>query len=144
MAYARVAARPHEVRQGLDAPGVTLTVRVSVVRFQPRSNGPLCEAIRGRFLLALDYGDGERIVEPYCHGLNRDNAEVLRAYQRSGPSRLGHRDPWRLFQMARASGIRVLAESFDASRSDYNERDPDIARIHCQAALHRSARVSHE
>jgi predicted DNA-binding transcriptional regulator YafY len=103
-----------------------------VVRFLPRSEGPVCEAIRRRSLLALDYGDGERVVEPYCHGLDQAGSDVLRAYQVRGPSRLGHRDSWRLFRLERASGLRVLDDSFDGTRADYNERDPDVVRIHCQ------------
>lgn len=105
---------------------------MNVVRLPPRSEGQWCDAIRGRLLLALDYGDGERIIEPCCHGLNAAGVEMLRGYQISGPSRLGHRNPWRLFQVKRIAQARVLSASFKERRADSIERDPDIVRPHCR------------
>ena len=92
----------------------------------------MCEAIRQRRRLALDYGDGERIVEPFVHGLDRRGEQVLRAYQVTGPSKLGHANKWRLFQLRRVTEFRLLDDVFSANREDYNERDPDVAQVHCQ------------
>ena len=105
---------------------------MGVLRFRPKSEGPLCEAIRQRRRLALDYGEGERTVEPYIHGLDRHGQAVLRAYQLAGPSKLGHTNRWRLFQLSRATDLRILDQTFSGEREDFNSQDPDIAHVHCQ------------
>ncbi len=105
---------------------------MTIVRFQPKSAGALCEAIRQRRQLSLNYGDGERVLEPYIHGLDRNGQAVLRAYQVSGPSKLGHATKWRLFQLSRATDVRILDETFSGQREDFNSQDPDVAQVHCQ------------
>ncbi len=107
---------------------------MNVVDFQPRSEGPICDSIRGRFLLAIDYADSERVIEPYGHGLNADGAALLRAYQRVGPNRPEDSTGWRLFRIDKIRHCRMLADRFDGRRDDFNYRDPDIPRVHCQVA----------
>lgn len=107
-----------------------MTLRVIPGRL---SKSPICDAIRLRRLLSLNYGEGQRIVEPYCHGSNVNGDELLRAYQLSGPTKRAHADGWRLFKIGDASGISLLDDSWASSmRSDFNPRDPDVTWVHCK------------
>lgn len=55
-------------------------------------NQIICEAIKSKRTLSLNYGGGARVVEPHCYGVSRSGEELLRAYQTSGHSNLNSVD----------------------------------------------------
>lgn len=107
---------------------------MTVIRLEPRSQGLVCDAIRGMQLLAFNYGDGERIIEPHIHGFSAAGTEIVRGYQVSGPSRKGHPNRWRLFLVDRIRDPRLLEDRFAGEREDFNLRDPDVVRAHCHVS----------
>jgi predicted DNA-binding transcriptional regulator YafY len=92
----------------------------------------VCEAITNRRLLRIDYGAGERLIEPHAHGLSKDGNPLLRAYQVSGASDSGEPTNWKLFRMDRVNSVQATDQHFAGPRPDYNPNDPAMMRVHCR------------
>lgn len=92
----------------------------------------ICEAIRGRRLLSVVYGDRARIVEPYIHGLTSDGTEVLLCYQREGESasRLGS---WRTLHLDRLQAVQLTDVTFPFNQADFDPTAREVRSIHCLA-----------
>ncbi len=91
----------------------------------------ICGAIANRAVVRFSYDGGSRKVEPHCHGVSRAGKEVLRGYQVGGYSESGNPVGWRLFEVAKISGLRHSGEVFVADRPGYNPNDRDMSSIHC-------------
>src|SRR5262245_3429379 len=93
----------------------------------------ICRAIRDRALLTFVYDGRLRIVEPYCHGLSKKGAELLRAVEVGDtslrPERFGFGKLW---TVAKMTDIRVGDATFEPDDPDYNPEDRALARIHCR------------
>jgi hypothetical protein len=79
----------------------------------------VCAAIQDRAVVEFRYDGGTRIVEPHCHGRNRNGTELSRAYQIGGYSRSGKPIGWRLYNVARIVGLRRTGDSFAYARPGY-------------------------
>ncbi|MCH2045045.1 MAG: hypothetical protein MK212_13085 [Saprospiraceae bacterium] len=90
-------------------------------------------AIQNRLLLEFNYADeGTRVVEPFCFGLTRAGNLGLRAYQLGGYTNTSKPD-WKLFDLAKAKDIKVLAKKFEPSvRTDYSVGDKHMKTIYIQ------------
>ncbi|MBI5115043.1 hypothetical protein HZA56_01060 [Candidatus Poribacteria bacterium] len=96
-------------------------------------NPVICEAIRERRLLRLNYHWGHRIVEPHAYGLNDNGHELLRVFQVSGASESGEHHGWKLLRVDEIHGLEILKEQFEGSRPGYKHGDKAMdQRIYCQ------------
>jgi hypothetical protein len=82
----------------------------------------------------FDYEGHPRIVEPYCHGQNRQGQDMLRAIQVGGTTASGRRSFGfgKLWILAKATNIRLSDVHFLPSDPHYNPHDTAMAEIHCR------------
>lgn len=92
----------------------------------------LCRAIEQRKLVRFAYRGGNRIVEPYCHGVTKGGHELLRGYQTTGYSSSGRPKGWRLFRLDEMGEVRITDESFAGRRSGYDPNDQAMEKIFCR------------
>ena len=97
----------------------------------PKLLPKICEAIHARKLLAFEYGDRPRVVQPYCHGVTR-SGEALRAIQVRGTSSSPASTGGKLWTVSKMRGLRVLDEMFVPDDPSYNPEDSAMLRIHCR------------
>ena len=97
-------------------------------------NDAICQAIRARRLLRFEYGGGERLVEPHCHGASAAGQEMLLAYQTSGHSSSGEAEGWKMFVVARMGPVGDGGAQFDAARPRF---DPTraLTSVHCSVSV---------
>ena len=91
----------------------------------------ICEAIRKRALLEFHYHGRRRVVAPYCFGLSRRGADVLRAVQVRGESASGGLGFGKLWVVVEITNLRMLDEMFTPDDPNYNPRDSAMTKIHC-------------
>lgn len=91
----------------------------------------ICRAIRERRVLRFTYEEGEREIEPYCHGYSRDAQELVRGYQIAGASRSHEPVGWKTFRVDRMAAIAVTFATFPAGREGYTADDNRMATVHC-------------
>jgi hypothetical protein len=92
----------------------------------------ICDAIHRLRVVEFDYGDGQRIVHPYCHGVTGTGAESLRAVQVGGSSRPGGLGFGKLWTVAKIKNLRVTDSEFVPDDPDYNPDDSAMVEIHCR------------
>ena len=93
----------------------------------------ICDAIRNRQLLRLNYNWGYRTVEPHAYGLNDNGHELLRVYQVAGASESGEPRGWKLLRVDEIHGLAILEENFSGPRQGYKRGDKALdARIYCE------------
>lgn len=95
-------------------------------------NQKICSAIRTKRIISLYYDGGFRSFEPYCHGRTKKGNEVLRAFQISGYSRSGKQKGWKLLSVSKISNLKILDETFQGNRREYNPKDPAMSSIFCR------------
>jgi hypothetical protein len=93
-------------------------------------NPLICRAIRERRLLRFTYDDGEREIEPYCHGFSREAQELVRGYQVAGATRSGESAGWKTFRVDRMSALAVCFTTF-SHREGYDSSESRMATLHC-------------
>jgi len=91
----------------------------------------ICQAIHQQRQVAFLYRERDRVVEPYCYGVDAGGASVLRGYQVTGESDTGA-PAWKLFRVRETTGLRVLDERFDAPHERYVRNDPSMSKIYCE------------
>ena len=94
-------------------------------------NSQICDAIRNMKLIEFYYNGGNRIIEPHCHGVTTAGNQGLRAYQVEGFSESGKMG-WKMFDLANASNIQVLDETFSGPRDGYKKGDRGMSNIYCE------------
>jgi hypothetical protein len=92
----------------------------------------ICEAIRERRLLAVDYGGSRRLVQPHVYGDDHAGDRLLSAYQVSGGSASGASHGWKSFRMDRVGSVASTTERFHGAQPDYQRDDGTFARVLCQ------------
>ena len=90
----------------------------------------LHHAIEHHLLVEFEYeGLGLRRVQPFCLGLTLSGKLGLRAYQIAGESKTKI-PQWKMFDLGKASKLRVLSESFDPqSQENYHIGDKHMKTI---------------
>lgn len=88
----------------------------------------ICDAIASHVRLRMSYGGKDRVVEPYCHGTDTKNDDVLRAFQVSSADGA---TGWRFFKTANIKAIGPTDETFEGNRPDYVADDAHMRRVHC-------------
>lgn len=91
----------------------------------------ICEAIRKRAMLEFRYHGKRRVVAPYCCGVSRRGADVLRGVQVRGESTSGGLGFGKLWAVADIADLRLSGEVFIPDDPDYNPRDSAMTRIYC-------------
>jgi hypothetical protein len=92
----------------------------------------ICDAIRLRHVIRIQYEGGIRDVEPYVYGRNHDGEELLRAYQLRGISRSGQMAGWKMFRVEDISSVAVTFEPFTPPRAGYDPIDTVITFVNCR------------
>jgi len=94
-------------------------------------NQIICDAIRNRHVLELNYHGHSRTVEPHAHGLSLAGNEVMRCYQTGGTSSTKVPD-WKLMVV---DEIRLLVDTgicFSGTRPGYAKGDKGMSKIFCE------------
>lgn len=95
-------------------------------------NAKICTAIRDKAILEFTYDGYQRVVEPHCHGLTRENNPGLRGYQIGGGSVSGEVPGWKMFDLNKASIIQITDRNFDGPRPGYSKGDQHLNPIYCE------------
>lgn len=85
--------------------------------------GDITAAIRGQFLLHINYEPGDRVIEPHAFGRGSAGQLLLRAYQVSGASASGEHEYWKLLRVDRILQLVVEADRFANPRDGYKRGD---------------------
>lgn len=95
-------------------------------------NADICEAIRVRNVVDVEYRGTRRIVEPHAHGVSPDGDEVVVVFQRSGESRSGNPVGWKALHAAELTRLTLLEVTFEA-RDGYRAggRSDNLREVHC-------------
>jgi len=88
----------------------------------------LAKAVEERKVLAFDYDDKPRLVEPHAIGTNAKGQLVLRAFQVTGDSAT-NATAWKLFTVDKMVNCIVAALTSQAPRPGYKAGDRAMANI---------------
>jgi len=91
-------------------------------------NQEIIFAITNKRLVQFHYDGGTRVVEPHCYGITTAGNEGLRAFQVSGHSTSGKMG-WKMFDLGKASSVKVLDTTFNGPRPDYKKGDKGMSQI---------------
>lgn len=83
-------------------------------------NQSIITAIQHKYVLRINYGGGDRIIEPHCYGVSREGKELLRAYQVEGFSQSGKPTEWKLFRVDEIKSMQSTGNTFLVPRPGYN------------------------
>ncbi len=92
----------------------------------------LCDAIVARRLLEFEYDGARRVVQPYVHGFNAKQQELLRAIQIGGATRSRSLGFGKLWLVEKMRDLRLTDERFLPTDPHYNPDDSAMAVIHCR------------
>ncbi len=101
-------------------------------------NHVICGAIQRKMVVTFTYNDEEgnahnRVVEPYAHGVTKQDNLALRGYQIRGTSESKFALPcWRMFLVEKMTRLAVTDESFADNAPGYAHGDPDLNPIYCR------------
>jgi predicted DNA-binding transcriptional regulator YafY len=87
-----------------------------------------CSAIASHRLVRISYSGAERVVEPYCHGVDKNGNESLRAYQLTSRD---NKTGWRFFHLAKVESAEITEDAFEGDRPEYRRDDNQMRKVHC-------------
>jgi hypothetical protein len=90
----------------------------------------ICQAIREKRLLELQYEGQARRVAPHVYGIDSAGDELLSCYEVWGGSD-GEPAGWRSLRLAQISELTLTTKRF-APRPEHQRTDGAIARVFCQ------------
>ena len=90
----------------------------------------ICQAIREKRLLELQYDGQTRRVAPHVYGIDAAGDEVLSCYEVWG-GRDGEPAGWRSLRLGQISELTLTTKRF-APRPEHQRSDGAIARVFCQ------------
>jgi hypothetical protein len=90
----------------------------------------ICQAIREKRLLELQYAGQARRVAPHVYGIDSAGDELLSCYEVWGGSD-GEPAGWRSLRLAQISVLTLTSKRF-APRPEHQRCDGAIARVFCQ------------
>jgi predicted DNA-binding transcriptional regulator YafY len=93
-------------------------------------NNTIVSAIQNKQLLSFQYDNVTRTVEPHTYGRDKKGNDVVSAWQLSGKS--GDPPAWRLYEVSRLAGLRVLPQHFANARPQYKRNDSRMTTIYAQ------------
>ena len=88
----------------------------------------ICQAIREKRLLELQYDGHSRRVAPHIYGIDSAGDELLSCYQVWGD---GAPAGWLALRLADISQLQLTTKRF-APRPEHQRREELIARVFCQ------------
>ena len=86
-------------------------------------HGQIIQAIENRNRLEIDYGAGQRTVEPHTYGNNKNGNDLLRVYQLEGASASGHPEGWKLLVVNDIRSGYSTSQIFADPRPGYTRGD---------------------
>ena len=92
----------------------------------------ICEAIRSKHLLVVDYGGAERLVQPHVYGDDQAGDRLLSAYQVAGASASGASSGWKFFRMDKVASVALSDRHFHSPRPEFQRNDGAFSKIICQ------------
>ena len=90
----------------------------------------ICQAIREKRLLELQYDGQTRRVAPHVYGIDAAGDELLSCYEVWGGSD-GEPAGWRSLRLAQISELTLTSKRF-APRPEHQRADGAIARVFCR------------
>ena len=91
----------------------------------------ICQAIRERRLLSVQYKGRERIVEPYLLFESKAGDLVLHGWQVDGAWENTPPPDWSNLKLADVSSVRSLDRTYAHPRPDYDPSSPRFHRVIC-------------
>ena len=88
----------------------------------------ICQAIREKRLLELQFDGQPRRVAPHIYGIDSAGDELLSCYQVWGD---GEPAGWLALRLTDISQLKLTSKRF-APRPEHQRRDDVIARVFCQ------------
>lgn len=88
----------------------------------------LKKAIQDRCLVGFYYKGHKRVVEPYTVG-QANGKLTLRAWHLRGFTKSGSHPRWRKFLGTEMRSLKILDETFEGPRPNYNPNDSDMDLI---------------
>lgn len=88
----------------------------------------LTSAVEDRKVLAFEYDDQPRLVEPHAIGLNKKQQLVMRGYQVTGGSATAS-EGWKLFTLDKVDHFHTLDLTSHAPRAGYKAGDKGMVQI---------------
>ncbi|MYI74468.1 MAG: hypothetical protein F4057_03865 [Acidobacteria bacterium] len=84
----------------------------------------------------IEYRDppGYRTVLPHACGLTRRGKECVRVYQRSGPSKSGKGEHWKMMTLESIVDLEFAGGSFATPAPGYKPGDRDMIEIYADYA----------
>ncbi len=92
----------------------------------------ICRSIANRKRLQFKYEFDTKIVEPHTLGMDKEEDEVLLAYQIAGGSQNGELPGWELFELDKIQDIKIIAETFSTVRPGFRRGDSRMIEIYCE------------
>ena len=90
----------------------------------------ICQAIREKRLLELQYDGLARRVAPHIYGIDAAGDELFTCYEVWGGTD-GEPARWRSLRLADVSELKLTSKRF-APRPENQGREAEIARVYCQ------------
>ena len=90
----------------------------------------ICQAIKEKRLLELQYEGQSRRVAPHVYGIDAAGEELLNCYEVWGGTD-GEPEGWLSVRLEKVSQLKLTSKRF-APRPEHQRRDGDIARVFCQ------------
>lgn len=90
----------------------------------------ICQAIREKRLLELQYEGHTRRVAPHIYGIDAAGEELLTCYEVWGGTD-GEPAGWRSLRLTDISQLKLTSKRF-APRPEHQRSNVDIARVFCQ------------
>ena len=90
----------------------------------------ICQAIKEKRLLELQYEGHARRVAPHIFGIDAAGEEMLTCYEVWGGAN-GAPAGWLSLPLAQVSQLSLTSKRF-APRPEHQRREGDIARVYCQ------------
>ena len=90
----------------------------------------ICQAIREKRLLELNYEGRSRRVAPHVYGIDAAGEELLGCYEVWGGTDGGPAG-WRSLRLAEVSELKLTSKRF-APRPEHQRSSEAIARVYCQ------------
>jgi hypothetical protein len=91
--------------------------------------GAIISAIHRRSVLRFTYNGKVRTVEPQTYGLSTTGREVLRAYERSGPTVAKPSGMAKLFDLEKISELQETGEDFREALPAHNPDDSAMVEV---------------
>ena len=100
----------------------------------------ICQAIRERRLLSVQYKGLDRVLEPYLLFESKSGDLILHSWQVEGDWEHSPPPDWSNLNLSDLSSVRPLDRTYAHPRPDYNPNSPRFHRVICRTWCRKPAK----